>query len=173
MTATNAPGGAAVVGAATEQPQLFPTPQTERTSDDYWTPKWIFDAIGLTFDLDVACPPEGPAHTPCLRYYTQADDGLTQPWHGTVWMNPPFSASGLWVQKWLHHANGICLTVMSKSKWYDKLWNGAHGCIALPPTLKFDNPHGTNGSIFIPCALWALGNKATTALANSGIGKMR
>ena len=26
---------------------------SSKTSDDYYTPKWIFDAIGLEFDLDV------------------------------------------------------------------------------------------------------------------------
>ena len=73
------------------QLRLFELPQTEYTSDDYWTPKWIFDALAITFDLDVASPPQGPANTPCRAYFTQADDGLAQDWHGTVFMNPPFS----------------------------------------------------------------------------------
>jgi hypothetical protein len=71
------------------QPRLFGIEQTQTTSDDYYTAKWIFDALGLHFDLDVASPPH-PTNVPCDRYYTQADDGLGSPWYGRVWMNPPF-----------------------------------------------------------------------------------
>jgi hypothetical protein len=53
------------------QERLFTVRQEQYTSDDYWTPKWIFDALGLEFDLDVASPPEGPMHTPCKAFYDQ------------------------------------------------------------------------------------------------------
>jgi hypothetical protein len=26
-----------------------------------------------------------------LRYFTKADNGLTQSWHGTVYLNPPYA----------------------------------------------------------------------------------
>ena len=61
-----------------EQPQLFATPQTITTSDDYYTPAWIFDALGLHFDLDVASPPHATT-VPCTRYLTMEHDGLTTP----------------------------------------------------------------------------------------------
>jgi len=150
------------------QPQLFATEQTTRTSDDYWTPKWIFDALGLTFDLDVASPPEGPAHTPCHAYYTQKDDGLTAPWHGTVWMNPPFSKPNLWVQRFIDHANGICLVPFSKSYWFQNLWNTADALMLPPINMTF-----VQGSIFIPVVMAAYGNTATTALQNSKLGACR
>ena len=35
------------------------------TSDDCYTPRWVFDAMGLEFDLDVAAPVGGPWHVPC------------------------------------------------------------------------------------------------------------
>src|SRR4051794_34900635 len=58
-------------------------------SDHWYTPRTIFDALGLTFDLDPCSP--GPGHwVPARRIYTQADDGLHQPWDGLVFMNPPF-----------------------------------------------------------------------------------
>ena len=145
------------------QPRLFTTQQTELTSDDYYTPKWIFDTLGLHFDLDVASPPH-PTHVPCDRFLTQADDGLTADWHGRVWMNPPFSKPALWVERWHAHANGIALTVMSKSRWFDELWtDAAVAALALPPTLKFDR-----GSIFLPTMLWAIGSDNIAALHNIG-----
>jgi hypothetical protein len=72
---------------------IFSTPQTEMTSDDYYTPPWIFETLGLTFDLDVASPPGGIDWIPARRYFTIADDGLSQPWQGFVWMNPPTQAN--------------------------------------------------------------------------------
>jgi hypothetical protein len=56
-----------------------------------YTPRWVFDAMRLSFDLDVAAPVGGPRHVPAMRYYTPDDDGLSQPWDGLVWCNPPYS----------------------------------------------------------------------------------
>jgi len=153
-------------GQDMEPDTLFPMPQTARTSDDYWTPKWVFDALGITFDLDVACPPEGPAHTPCRAYYTQETNGLTSPWHGTVWMNPPFSNANPWVRKFIEHANGIALTVVGKSAWCDTLWNTADAIVLLPRSMAFDQ-----GAIFLPTMLSAYGKQNAQALAN--IGRVR
>ena len=161
-------GGEAQWGALIEQPQLFSTPQTSRTSDDYWTPKWLFDALDLTFDLDVACPPEGPPHTPCRAYYTQADDGLSQPWHGMVWMNPPFSNANPWVHKFMDHRNGIALTVVGKTKWCNALFQTATAMMLLPSNLVFDQ-----GGIFLPTALWAYGDICAQALHDSKISHVR
>jgi phage N-6-adenine-methyltransferase len=148
------------------QAQLFETPQETRTSDDYWTPKWIFDAIGLTFDLDVACPPEGPAHTPCHAYYTQADNGLASPWHGRVFMNPPYSNASAWVNKWLDHGNGIAITVVGKSKWADRLWAESDGIVLLK-----QNMHFVQGRIPWPIIISAIGHDNTQAIA--ALGRVR
>lgn len=59
-------------------------------SDEYYTPAWIFEELGLTFDLDVASPPH-KTNVPAKNRYTKDDDALSQPWDGMVWMNPPFS----------------------------------------------------------------------------------
>ena len=150
------------------QLRLFDLPQTEYTSDDYWTPKWIFDALKVTFDLDVASPPQGPAHTPCRAYFTQQDDGLSQDWHGNVWMNPPFSKTSPWIQRFMQHNNGICLVPMAKTKWFNKLWNTADAILALPNDLKFDQ-----GGIFIATVLAAYGEQNVQALHQSNIGRVR
>ncbi|MCB9415399.1 MAG: hypothetical protein H6526_08945 [Actinobacteria bacterium] len=88
---------------------LFPLPSDSIavTSDDCYTPRWVFDAMGLHFDLDVAAPPGGPWHVPCDRYYTAEDDGLTQPWDGLVWCNPPYSRYAPWAARWASHARGV------------------------------------------------------------------
>jgi hypothetical protein len=151
-----------------DQPALFPMPQESRTSDDYWTPKWVFDALGIDFDLDVACPPGGPPFTPARAWYTQETDGLASPWDGRVWMNPPFSNANPWVKKFINHKNGIALTVVGKSAWCDTLWDTADGILILPRSMKFEQ-----GAIFLPTMLSAYGKECLEALKKSNIGRVR
>jgi hypothetical protein len=43
--------------------------------DDWYTPPEIFDALGLTFDLDPCSP--GPSHwVPARQVFTKQEDGL-------------------------------------------------------------------------------------------------
>lgn len=52
------------------------------------TPKHIIDALGH-FDTDPCCPDNMPWRT-ADTMLTKADDGTTAPWHGRVWLNPPY-----------------------------------------------------------------------------------
>lgn len=48
------------------------------------------------FTLDVAAAAHN-AKAP--TFYTREDDGLSRPWSGHVWCNPPYSDCGAWVGK--------------------------------------------------------------------------
>lgn len=151
----------------------FTIQQKGRQSDEYYTPKWIFDALNIRFDLDVCAPEIGPLHTPTDRWYSLKDDGLKSDWFGRVWMNPPFSKSTPWVNRWLNHANGVCLVPSAKSAWFERLWDSeAIGCL-LPTNLRFITAAGTERSIFIQCSIWAIGEECTESLRNAGLGKVR
>jgi hypothetical protein len=91
----------------------LPSDLIKATSDDCYTPRWVFDAMGLHFDLDVAAPLGGPRHVPASSYYTAADDGLTQPWRGLVWCNPPYSRFRPWAEKWAGHDRGVLMGMTS------------------------------------------------------------
>jgi hypothetical protein len=139
-----------------------------KLSDEQYTPKSLFDQLGLTFDLDVAAPINSKSHVPALRKYTQLDDGLIQPWEGRVWMNPPFSKVTPWVDKFIEHGNGIALLVVSRSYWFAKLWEVADGIVSTESNLKFDRPDGTKNSISFQTFLFALGEENAKALDGTG-----
>lgn len=155
---------------ATVQPPLFGAQQEQLTSDDYYTPKWVFDAMGITFDLDVCAPPGGIPWIPADRYFTKADDGLAQPWEGRVWMNPPFSDPSRWIAKFIEHRHGVALVPMAASRWFRRLWD----CDA-PMTLYGEQDRAVfarnDGERGIPTrvALFAFGPECVEAISHLGV----
>ena len=138
-------------------------------TDDWYTPKYIFDAMGVAFDLDVAAPQEGPRYVPARQWiYT---DSLTQQWQGFVWMNAPFGGrNGLipWLRKFFQHCDGVALTPdRTSAPWFQDFAPFA-GALLFLPKVSFERPDGTvarqpgNGT-----ALWALGAKGMHALRNA------
>ena len=150
--------------AEERQLQLVAAPQELLTKDDYYTPKHIFDALGLRFDLDVCAPPGGVPWIPADRHYTREDDGLSQPWTGRVWMNPPYSQATPWVRRFIEHRHGIALVGHAKSNWHPELWAAADGCAY--PFSYFDF---VGGSVFMPVWFAAFGPECVEALSRVGI----
>lgn len=146
----------------TARVNLFGVEQAETTSDDYLTPRWVFDTLGLTFDLDVAAPP-WETHVPAARKFTKADDGLNQRWEGRVWMNPPYSQATVWADRFIAHRHGIALMPWAKSAWCIRMWNTADG-IALPP-IRFDFE---GGPIRFMTLFAAFGDECVEALGQLG-----
>lgn len=143
-------------------------------SDDWYTPREIFAALGLTFDLD-PCSPGAGHWVPARKVYTKEDDGLTQPWHGMVFMNPPFGGRHghvPWLQKFLDHANGIAVVrAYTSSGWFHDY--ARHADVILFPRgkTKFIRPDGSIGKA--PghgVALLGMGTVANRALESSGLG---
>ena len=117
-------------------------------SDEWYTPAGIFDVLGVQFDLDVASP--GPHITPWVparRFITE--DSLERPWHGFVWMNPPFGArNGLvpWLEKFVAHGNGICLVPdRTSAPWWQWVAQRVDLILFVAPKIKFLGPDGKEG----------------------------
>lgn len=144
-----------------------------QTSDDYYTPKWIFDALDIEFDLDVSAPPGGIPWIPAKKHYSIIDDGLSKEWFGTVWMNPPFSDVTPWSRKFIHHGNGIALVQISKARWFNRFWEDADAILVLPSDLKFVTAQGDRKTIFMPCVLVAMGSDPVDKLQKSELGYIR
>jgi phage N-6-adenine-methyltransferase len=105
----------------------MPEDSVALTSDDCYTPRWVFDAMGLHFDIDVAAPVGGPWHVPCDRYFTAADDGLAQEWGGAlVWCNPPYSNYTAWANRFAV-ADRVALMgiVLPEVLWFPTVFRSA------------------------------------------------
>jgi phage N-6-adenine-methyltransferase len=69
--------------------------------DDRATPPEVFGPLHERFGFTVDAA-ASPHNAKCARFWTEADDGLAQPWAGErVWVNPPYSFPNLpaWVAK--------------------------------------------------------------------------
>ena len=144
-----------------------------KENNDYYTPKWVFEKLGLTIDLDVCAPVGGVEWIPAKNHYSLENDGLVGEWDGLVWCNPPYSNPTPWIDKFLAHGNGVMLTQVSKSKAFIRLWNEAESVMFLPQNTMFEHKeHGTKG-IFMPVALFGMGHKAHAAFIRSEINRVR
>lgn len=103
---------------APAQAQLLAVAVQGRDSDERYTPRWIFDGLGLTFDTDPASPVGGGDCVPSVRKYTTDDDGLQMPWRGRVWLNPPFSESTRWADRFRGHGHGVFLGPVANAAWW-------------------------------------------------------
>lgn len=78
-------------------------------NDEWYTPPWMFEALGVEFDLDPCSPGAPPSFVRAKRHLTKADNGLAAEWSGRVWLNPPFSYKRAWYERLVAHGNGIAL----------------------------------------------------------------
>ena len=155
-------------------PQLFAVSAADvaLTTDDWYTPRWLFDAAGLVFDLDVAAPVD-PAYRTCpaRAYLTPVEDGLTGKWRGTVWMNPPYSKATPWVHRWAVHPHGLALLpAMPEVLWLGVLLRAADAIALLH--VQFNAPGagtarlgGSKARLRWPLILAARGDECVAGLA--------
>lgn len=144
-----------------------------KPSDDYYTPKWLFDALNTTFDLDAAAPKGGIPWIPAAKHYSIEDDGLAQPWSGRVWLNPPYSNPLPWIEKFIQHGNGIALIQTSKSNAFIRMWNEVDGIMYLPRNIMFEHITEGKKGIFMPVALFMMGAENVEIVKSANINKVR
>jgi hypothetical protein len=147
-------------------PRLFPVHQTTTTSDDYYTPSWVFERMGITFDLDVCAPSGGIPWIPAARYLDPSDDGLAQPWDGRVWMNPPYSNVTPWVNRFVAHRNGVAFVPFARSRWLNVLWDESDALVVPENVGSFAFANGK--TMMFPIYLAAIGPECVEAISRLG-----
>lgn len=150
-------------------------------TDEWFTPKHVFDALDVAFDLDVSAPHGGPRHVPCTSYLTASECGLKTSWANCfVWMNPPFGGrNGLvpWMDKFFSHGNGIALTPdRTSAPWWQDAAQCADAILLTRGKIKFERADGSIGkSPGSGVTLWASGGLAMNALftaQKAGLGSV-
>lgn len=143
-------------------------------SNEWYTPAYIFEALGERFDLDVAAPIGGPLHVPADEWIFA--NSLKFDWYGFVWMNPPFgnqSTKRAWLTKFFEHGNGIALVPdRTSAPWWQELAPLADAVLFVAPKIKFIRPDGTRGEQpGTGTTLLAAGVRGTSALRRAS-GKL-
>ena len=142
--------------------------QCTGASDDWFTPRYIFTALGCEFDMDVASPgPHVVPWIPASRWWSEA--GLDRMWIGFIWMNPPFGKrNGLvpWLVKFFKHANGIALVPdRTSAPWWQRFAPQADAILFVSPKIKFISTDGQPGaSPAQGTCLMAIGDRGVSAL---------
>lgn len=151
-------------------------------TDEWYTPKYVFDALGCVFDMDVATPNNISVklNVPCVDRIYAHEDGLKTRWNGFVWMNPPYGHQKtkiLWLQKFIEHGNGIALMPdRTSAPWWHEYVIKADAVLFVKGKIKFIDEHGNLGeSPSNGTNLIAIGDKGVQALVNAernGLGKV-
>ena len=152
--------------------------QSARMKNDEWlTPPEILRALG-EFDLDPCAPaPERRPWQTAKHHFHKEIDGLSQPWHGRVWLNPPFGREAAkWLRKLAAHGNGIALVPArtETAMFYEAVWNVADAVCFIKgrPHFHYVNGQRAPANSGAPIALIAYGQYNVNVLAAAGLGKV-
>lgn len=145
--------------------------------NEWYTPKWMFDAIALTFDLDPCSPGQGKTFVPAKKVYTIKDDGLISPWNNDlVFVNPPYGKdTGTWIKKLSEHGNGIGLVfARTDVKWFQEYGAKADLVCFVSKRVRFYqggiSDEQIGGSPGAGSMLLAFGETSVAALKQANLG---
>lgn len=136
------------------------------------TPTPIVEALG-EFDLD---PCGAPGHQLAKTTYQidNGQNGLVLPWHGRVWLNPPYGKEAVpFMKRMVDHGTGTALIFArtETSMFFNTVWNSASAVLFIKGRVKFGHENGEYAKYpaSAPSVLVAYGDSDAEKLKNSGI----
>lgn len=139
--------------------------------DEWLTPPEILRALG-PFDLDPCSPVNRPWPT-ASKHYTVEDDGLSKPWTGRVWCNPPFGREAVkWLRRMAEHGNGVALIPArtETAMFFDAVWGVAHSVLFLKGRPHFHHVNGERASFNSGAPICLVAYGGPQGLPQSGLG---
>lgn len=142
------------------------------------TPQYFFDELNkeFGFTVDVCADSNNAKMHP---FFSPLDDGLSQPWHGVCWMNPPYDTTMYkWVEKaYLSAQLGSTVVCLLPGRSNDTRW--WHAFVMRSSEIRFiaDRIHfGQDGvftranisSVVVVFRPYCIGTPLTMAIDNHG-----
>jgi len=139
--------------------------QHSSASVEHYTPAWIVELARIVLDgIDTdpaTCEEANREVVQASTWFTAADDGLAQRWHGGVWLNPPYgrmdvggrerSSQGVWTRSALERLqdgeiDAVCMLVRASTgaEWWRPLWGC--GICFISGRVKHWTPGGEVGT---------------------------
>ncbi len=145
---------------------------------DWPTPVYLFDSLHAEFDFTLD-PCATAENAKCSSYFTISEDGLSMPWTGRVFMNPPYGRSiSTWVEKARLEVDcgnselAVCLVpVRSDSIWWHANCMKADEIRLLDQRIEFIG--STNKAPFPVCLVIFRKGSAETKLSAYEVRPLR
>jgi phage N-6-adenine-methyltransferase len=141
-------GAGAYLAERDHKKSFFTTAGNSSVGQAWLTPKGLLSALYRVFRFDLdPCSPRKDGPVKARVRFTPDDDGLSLPWHGTVFVNPPYGRTiGNWIAKARSefeqgHAKRVVLLIPARtdtSYWHQHIENRAK-VFFLRGRLKFSD----------------------------------
>ncbi len=153
-------------------------------NNEWYTPPEYIEAARIAMqgiDLDPASSEIANRTVKAAAFFSQADNGLEQPWRGRVWMNPPYSSDliGKFCEKLLEsYISGdvlqACVLVnnATETQWFQSLLSRAMAVCFPSGRIRYLSPDGEAGNSPLQgqSVLYLGGEKERFSEAFSGFG---
>lgn len=165
-------GKSLVVGKTSTKVDAFSDDVFATRNDRWLTPLPLINALG-EFDLD---PCGAPGHATAREVWTpeEVGDGLSMPWSGRVWLNPPYGRTmNDWMRALALHGNGTAL-IFARTEtalFHEWVWPRATAILFLKGRVTFLDPSAVAASANsgAPSVLIAYGDVDAEILRTCGI----
>lgn len=113
-------------------------------SDVELTPPEVFEPLLASFERDAfdldPCS-NAQSLVPAKRRIMPPDDGLSVPWHGLIWCNPPYSDPMPWMERCAEHDAVALVKIDTSARWWKRhIWPHAQHVIFLSDRVGFIKP---------------------------------
>ena len=117
-----------------------------KSNDEWMTPDWILDTLP-PIDLDPCYHSASGVRASSTYDIRKGQDGLSLPWHGTVFCNPPYSRTAAWLARCRMHgtwrgcvAIALVPAVPGDGPWAREVWGHASAIGFIRGRVAFRHP---------------------------------